>query len=78
MTLPIKEIVLAPGEGNHLIIGDSEVTFKAIGSDTHGHLGIFENLIPPGETAPQLHIHRQMEELFYVLKGEVEIQVGSR
>ncbi|MBD2185817.1 cupin domain-containing protein [Planktothrix sp. FACHB-1355] len=78
MTLPIKEIVLAPGEGNHLIIGNSEVTFKVVGADTHGHLGLFENLIQPGGTAPELHIHRQMEEMFYVLEGEVEIQVGER
>ncbi|MCL1475356.1 cupin domain-containing protein [Argonema antarcticum] len=78
MTLPIKEIVLAPGEGNHLIIGNSEITFKVVGADTHGHLGLFENLIQPGGTTPELHIHRQMEEMFYVLEGEVEIQVGER
>lgn len=78
MTLPIKEIVLAPGEGNHLIIGNSEITFKVVGADTHGHLGLFENLIQPGGTTPELHIHRQMEEMFYVLEGEVEIQVGKR
>ena len=78
MTLPIKEIVLAPGEGNHLIIGNSEITFKVVGTDTHGHLGLFENLIHPGGTTPELHIHRQMEEMFYVLEGEVEIQVGER
>ncbi|MBW4565452.1 MAG: cupin domain-containing protein [Mojavia pulchra JT2-VF2] len=78
MTLPIKEIILAPGEGNRLTIGNSEVTFKVVGADTHGHLGLFENLIQPGGTAPILHIHRQMEEMFYVLEGEVEIQVGDR
>lgn len=78
MTLPIKEIVLAPGEGNHLIIGNSEITFKVVGADTHGHLGLFENFIQPGGTTPELHIHRQMEEMFYVLSGEVEIQVGER
>lgn len=78
MTLPIKEIVLAPGEGNHLIIGNSEITFKIVGADTHGHLGLFENLIQPGGTTPELHIHRQMEEMFYVLEGKVEIQVGER
>ncbi|MFH7028540.1 MAG: cupin domain-containing protein [Heteroscytonema crispum UTEX LB 1556] len=78
MTLPIKEIVLAPGEGSHLTIGNSEVTFKAVGADTHGHLGLFENLIQPGGTAPVLHIHRQMEEMFYILEGEVEIQIGDR
>ncbi|MEI2578745.1 cupin domain-containing protein [Scytonema sp. PRP1] len=78
MTLPIKEIVLAPEEGNHLTIGNSEVTFKAVGSDTHGHLGVFENLIQPGGTAPGPHIHRHMEEMFYVLEGEVEILVGHQ
>ncbi|MEC4818251.1 MAG: cupin domain-containing protein [Scytonema sp. PMC 1069.18] len=78
MTLPIKEIVLAPGEGDRLTIGTSEVTFKAVGADTHGHVGIFENLIQPGGTAPGPHIHRHMEEMFYVLEGEVEILVGDR
>jgi mannose-6-phosphate isomerase-like protein (cupin superfamily) len=78
MTLPVNEIILAPGEGNHLTMGNSEVIFKAVGADTHGHLGLFENLIQPGGTAPELHLHRQMEELFYVVEGEVEIQVGEK
>ncbi|OYD96401.1 cupin [Nostoc sp. 'Peltigera membranacea cyanobiont' 210A] len=78
MSLPVKEIVLAPGQGNHLTTGNSEITFKVVGADTHGHLGLFENLIQPGGTAPVLHIHRQMEEMFYVLSGEVEIQVGNQ
>ncbi|QIR35387.1 cupin domain-containing protein [Tolypothrix sp. PCC 7910] len=78
MTLPIKEIILAPGEGNHLIVGNSKVTFKVVGTDTNGHLGLFENLIQPGETTPVLHIHRHTEEMFYVLEGEVEIIVGNQ
>ena len=87
MTLPIKEIVLAPGEGDmppargkrdRLTVGNSEVIFKAVGSDTHGHLGLFENVIQPSGTAPELHIHRQMEEMFYVLEGEVVIKVGNQ
>lgn len=78
MSLPIHEIVLTPGEGTHLTIGNSEVTFKAVGADTNGHLGLFENVIQPGGTAPILHIHRQMEEMFYVLEGEVEIKVGNQ
>lgn len=78
MTLPIKEIVLAPQEGDRLPIGSSEVIFKAVGADTHGHLGLFENLIYPGGTTPGAHIHRHMEEMFYVLEGEVEIAVGDQ
>lgn len=69
MTLPIKEIVLAPGEGNRLTMGSSEVTFKAVGADTSGHLGLFENLIHPGGTAPGPHIHRHMEEMFACSRG---------
>lgn len=42
MTLPTREIVLAPGEGTHLTIGINQLTFKAVGADTHGHLGLFE------------------------------------
>ncbi|MEH2011466.1 cupin domain-containing protein [Nostoc sp.] len=78
MTLPVKEIILAPGEGNYLTISNTEVIFKAVGADTHGHLGLFEYLIQPGGTTPQLHLHCQMEEMFYVLEGEVEIQAGDR
>jgi len=78
MTLPIKEIILAPGQGHHLTTGNSQITFKAVGADTLGHLGLFENLIQPGGTAPILHLHRQMEEMFYVLEGQVEIQVGNQ
>ncbi|MDZ7962885.1 MAG: cupin domain-containing protein [Aulosira sp. DedQUE10] len=39
---------------------------------------MFENLIQPRGTAPVLHIYRQMEEMFYVLEGEVEIIVGNQ
>ena len=78
MTLPLKEIILAPGEGQHLWIGNSQVTFKAIGADTHEHLGLFEMTQQPGGTAPQPHLHREMEEMFYVLEGEVEILVGDQ
>lgn len=77
MTLPIQEIVLAPREGNRFTIGSSEVTFKAVGADTHGHLSLFKNLIYPEGTAPGVHIHRHIEEMFYVLEGEVEILVGE-
>jgi quercetin dioxygenase-like cupin family protein len=78
MSLPIKEVVLGPGEGSHLTIGNSQVTFKAVGTNTDGHLGLFEQTLPPGGTSPEPHLHRHMEEMFYVLEGEVEILVGEQ
>ncbi len=78
MTLPTKEIILAPREGNSLAIGINTLTFKAIGDDTHGHLGLFEMTQEPGGMGASPHLHREMEELFYVLEGEVDILVGDR
>lgn len=78
MTLPTKEIILAPGEGNSLAIGINTLTFKAVGADTHRHLGLFEMTQEPGGMGASPHLHREMEELFYVLEGEVDILVGDR
>lgn len=78
MTLPTKEIVLAPGEGSQLMIGINQLSFKAVGADTHGHLGLFEMTQEPGGMGAAPHLHREMEEMFYVLEGEVEILVGDK
>ena len=78
MTLPIEEIVLEPGEGKHILIGTSQIILKAVGADTDGHLGLFEFIQEPGGFGPEPHIHREREELFYVLEGEVTILVGEQ
>lgn len=78
MTLPMKEIVLEPGGGKHLFIGTSQITIKAVGADTHGHVSLFQFSQEPGGFGPEPHIHREREELFYVLEGEVDILVGER
>ena len=57
MTLPTKEIVLAPGEGNSLPIGINPLTFKTIGADTHGDLGLFEMTQEPGGMAGRTHLN---------------------
>ena len=69
---------LAPGEGNSLPIGINPLTFKAIGADTHGDLGLFEMTQEPGGMGASPHLHREMEELFYVLEGEVDILVSDK
>ena len=49
---------------------------KATGETTDGSFSMMEQLAPPG-ISPPLHVHHEDDELFYVLEGTVEFQVGE-
>lgn len=71
--------ILMPGEGPSVVIGKgARCTFKVIGKETNGLFGLFEYEMNPGTAGPKPHIHREMEEIFYVARGEVELLVGDR
>lgn len=78
MTLPVQGIILPPGGGKQSEFSTGEAIVKALGADTHGHLDLIEYIMPPAGFSPQLHIHHNMEEMFYVVEGEVEITVGEQ
>jgi quercetin dioxygenase-like cupin family protein len=69
-------INLGPGEGKTINLLGVSVTFKAMKEDTGGAYSLFE-LIVTGDGPPQ-HIHKAEEEAFYVLEGEVNIQIGDQ
>ncbi len=75
MSLPL---ILQPGEGQSVQIGTSTCTFKATGKDTHGNFGLFEFILEPGSKGASPHIHKQMTEMFYVVEGEVELNLAQR
>jgi len=52
-------------------------TVLADGAATDGSYCLFEQLIPKGPAAPP-HMHRDMDEVFYMLDGEAEFLVGNR
>jgi quercetin dioxygenase-like cupin family protein len=39
---------------------------------------MYDNTIPAGSPGPRPHIHRDHEEAFYVLEGELTVRVGTR
>ncbi len=39
---------------------------------------MYDNTIPEGSPGPRPHIHREHEEGFYVLEGELTVRVGTR
>ena len=70
--------VLLTGEGKSVAIGSgARCTFKVVGKETHGHFGLFEYEMEPGTAGPKPHIHLEMEEIFYVAEGEIELLVND-
>jgi quercetin dioxygenase-like cupin family protein len=68
---------LRAGEGRSTwVVGDLD-TIKASGADTGGAFALIEALVPP-QGGPPPHIHRREDEAFYLLEGELDIQVDGR
>jgi len=57
------------------VIGDN-MTVKLTGADTSGQYGLIEENNDPGVGIP-LHVHKNEDEIFKVVEGEVEFEVGD-
>lgn len=76
MTLPRPVTIRQPTEGRQVgIVGDI-YRFLATGAETDGRYTIFEAIIPPGGGPPH-HLHRREDETFYVLEGQITLQIGD-
>ncbi len=64
------------GEGKMLWVADELITFKASGEDTGGAYSFTDSVVPSGGGAPP-HVHHREDEAFWVLEGELEVQVGE-
>jgi quercetin dioxygenase-like cupin family protein len=67
---------LGPGEGETLWFNGGLAALKATGDQTQGRFAVMELWAPKGFAAP-LHIHRNEDEFFLVLSGEVRVQHGD-
>ena len=72
-------VFVGPSDGMELInpVG-GRMTLKVHDEDTAGAYSVHENTIPPGSPGPRPHLHRNHEETFYVLEGELTVRVGPR
>ncbi|NJO22614.1 MAG: cupin domain-containing protein [Sphingomonadales bacterium] len=73
----LAALALAQGEGEALWFGNSLATIKADGEATGGHCAVIEVLSPQGN-GPPLHVHRNEDEWFYVLEGEMLFWVNGQ
>ena len=69
---------IPPGEGKSVWIGDRElVTLKERGKDTDGQFALAEVVGLPG-SGPPPHIHHGVDEVYWLLEGELEVLDGER
>jgi quercetin dioxygenase-like cupin family protein len=73
----LAALALAQGEGEALWFNNSLVTIKADGEATGGRCAVIEVLSPQGN-GPPLHVHRNEDEWFYVLEGEMLFWVDGQ
>ena len=74
---PSEATVLGAGEGRRLELGDSTAVIKAGAGDALGSFALMEDDLAPGFPGPVLHQHERMTDSFYVLEGELTIQLGE-
>ena len=56
--------------------GEGLAVIKATGAETGGRMAILEITEPPNAEAPR-HVHHHEDEAFWVLEGEVTLEVGG-
>jgi mannose-6-phosphate isomerase-like protein (cupin superfamily) len=74
-----KAVVVAPGEGRFIAVGSSGtgVLVKAAEAETDGLCSVWEGRIPSGVMGAAPHYHRERDEFFYVLEGELALRIGD-
>ena len=56
---------------------DTLVQVRASFNDGSNRISVLEHHAPPGDSPP-LHLHRNEDEIFYVLAGEFRFQLGEK
>jgi quercetin dioxygenase-like cupin family protein len=70
-------VVRTTTEGRTIAVVGDVYRFLATGDDTNGKYALWEALVPPGGGPPP-HVHSREEEGFYVLEGEITLQIGDQ
>ena len=70
-------LVLGPGEGRSIDLGNFAMSVKASAADTGSAFTLLEAAEPAG-FGPPMHIHHDAAEAFYVLDGEYLMFIEDR
>ena len=74
---PVEPVALQSGAGEAIWFLGILATIKASAETTGGRVAVIEHLAPQGSGSP-LHVHRNEDEWFYVIDGELTFWVGGQ
>jgi quercetin dioxygenase-like cupin family protein len=70
-------VVVQPGQGSVWDVSPGRsLVLKLLGGATGGRVMLFEEIIP-AETKSRFHLHRDSDEVAYVLSGEITFKIGE-
>ncbi|MCB0173335.1 MAG: cupin domain-containing protein [Anaerolineae bacterium] len=73
----LTPLAIGPGEARvYDHIGGEKITILLSAQDTNGSFAMFIDEIPPA-AGPPYHIHHNEDETFYILDGELDIQINE-
>ena len=73
-----KGIVVPPGGGKHLAEASGQVvSMKLFGRETGGSVTLFDQTVPAGSRSSWFHLHRDSDEIAWVLEGEFTFRIGE-
>ena len=78
MNATTKGIVVPPGGGQHLDMSAPGrfAALKLLGHETNESVMLFEETVPVG-TKSLFHLHRDSDEVAWVLAGEITFKIGD-
>ena len=68
-----RVVVLRPGQGHSIAIGDSSVRLLNVGEDTAGVSSAEEINVPPHFDGPPAHYHNRTNHSWYVTEGRLRL-----
>ena len=73
-----RSAVIPPGGGKHLAEASGQVVcLKLFGRETGDSVTLFEQTVPAGSKNSWLHLHRDSDEIAWVLEGEFTFKIGE-
>ncbi len=77
MVTQLQALALKAGKGKVMRAAGNIVTIKVGSTETGGALAVVDYVAGGGFAGPAVHIHRQTDEAFLVLDGEVRFQLND-
>jgi len=73
-----RSVICRSGEGRLIEIGPSRNWIKLAAEESGGSIGAIEMELDPGFPGPPRHRHNQIDHLWYVVAGRVDVVVDGR